>query len=92
MYDADTTMLGNCNYGFTLSSLKGYNGKFHMWVNKNGMANFLSIPLLEEDRSHIKYARNMDWVVTTPQGVVILFKRDTGLSEGMPYIDIREQK
>ena len=33
--DADTTLVGNCNSGVTLSSLKGYYGKFHIWVNKN---------------------------------------------------------
>ena len=44
--DADTTLLGNCNAGVKFSSLKGYHGKFHMWVNKNGMENLLSIPCL----------------------------------------------
>ena len=31
-------------------------------------------------------------IVTTPQGVVIPFKRDTGLTNEMPYIDMREHK
>ena len=46
--DVDTTLVGKCNTGVTSSSLKVYYGKLHMWVNKNGMANLLSIPCLEE--------------------------------------------
>ena len=37
--DANTTIVGNCNSGVTLSSLEGYYEKFYMWVKKNGMAN-----------------------------------------------------
>ena len=37
--DAKNTLVGNCNAGVTSSSLKGYYGKLHMWVKKNGMAN-----------------------------------------------------
>ena len=29
--------------------------------------------------------------MTTPEGVTITFKRDTGICEGMPYIDLREE-
>ena len=32
------------------------------------------------------------WVVTTPEGKYITFKRDKGICTGMPYIDLREQK
>ena len=32
------------------------------------------------------------WVVTTPEGKDITFKRDKGVFTGMPYIDLREQK
>ena len=48
MEDAKTTLIGNCKNGVTSSSLKGYYSKLHLWVNKNGMANLLSIPCLEE--------------------------------------------
>ena len=72
--DADTTLLGNWNTGVTSSSLKGYYGKFHMWFNKNEMDNLLSIPCLKEEGYQIEYTRDKEGVVTTPQGVVILFK------------------
>ena len=33
-----------------------------------------------------------DWVVTTPEGKDMIFKRDKRVCTGMPYIDLREQK
>ena len=33
-----------------------------------------------------------DWVVLTPDGKRIVFKRDTGMCKGMPYIDLRTHK
>ena len=33
-----------------------------------------------------------DWVVFTPKGKKIVFKRDTGVCKGMPYIDLRTNK
>ena len=50
--DADTTLLGNWNTGVTSSSLKGYYGKFHMWVNNNGIENLLYINCLKEEGYH----------------------------------------
>ena len=41
-----TTLVRNYNAGVTSSAQKGYYGKFHIWINKNGMANLLSIPFL----------------------------------------------
>ena len=38
------TLVGNFNAGVTSSTQKVYYGKFYMWINKNGMANLLSIP------------------------------------------------
>ena len=41
-----TILVGTCNAGVTSSIQKGYYGKFNMWINKNGMANLISIPCL----------------------------------------------
>ena len=32
------------------------------------------------------------WEVTTPEGVTITLRRDTGICKGMPCIDLREEK
>ena len=66
-------------------------GPFEMWINTDGIANLLSLPQLERDGFTIDYNTKKDWVLTTPEGQEIVFKRDTGVAEGMPYIDIREQ-
>ena len=60
-----TTLVGKYNAGVTSSTQKGYYGKFHMWINKNGMASLLSIPCLEQEGHHIKYNSDDDWVVKT---------------------------
>ena len=54
--------------------------------------NLLSIPQLEEDGYVIDYNTKRDWIVTTPQGDEIRFKRDTGLCNRMLYIDLRESR
>ena len=56
------------------------------------MANLLYIPCLEQEGYHIKYDNDEEWVVNTPQGVIIPSKRDTGVTRGMTYIDMRERK
>ncbi len=55
-----------------------------MWLNCDRIANLLPIPQLEEDRYEINYNTKREWVVTTPQGKQIKFKRDTGLCNHMP--------
>ena len=54
------------------------------------MANLLSIPELEAHGYKVEKHTNRDWVVTSPQGKRTIFKCDTGLCKGMPYIDLRE--
>ena len=61
-------------------------------MNRQGIANLLSIPQLEEDGYVIDYNTNRDWVVITPSGKRIVFQRDTGLCNRMPYIDMREHQ
>ena len=56
------------------------------------MVNLLSIPCLEADGYNISYDTKKEWIVTTPKGTRIKFKRDTGLCKGMPYIDMQNFK
>ncbi len=63
-----------------------------MWLNRDGIANLLFIPQLEEDGYKIDYNTNHEWVATTPQGNKIKFKQDTGLCNSMPDIDVHEDK
>ena len=54
------------------------------------MANLLSVPILEKDGYTITTHTQGGWVVISPKGTKITFKRDTGVTCGMPYIDLRE--
>ena len=63
-----------------------------MWLNQQETANLLSIPQLEEDGYHVTYDTLKEWILITPQGKIIVFKRDTGICNRMPYIDMREHK
>ena len=92
VHEVDTILKGNCNAGVTTSNEKGWFGTFKMWINKKGIANLLSIPQLEDDGFRIIYDTLKEWVLITPEGKTIVFQRDTGLCNRMPYIDMREHK
>ena len=58
-----------------------------MVLNKNGIANLLSVRLLEAEGYKIEYKTRGYWTVTTPNGEVIIFHReDEGVLQGFPYI------
>ena len=46
--EGNTVMHGQCNAGKTSTSTQGMYGRFKIWVNKGGIANLLSIPMLEK--------------------------------------------
>ena len=52
----------------------------------------MSIPQLEEDGYVVDYNTNREWVVITPNGKEIVFQRDKGLCNRIPYIDMRDHK
>ena len=83
-------MNGNCNAGETKINKRGYFGKMRVWLHENGIANLLSIPQLEKDGYTVSTSTKGQRKVFTPEGKIILFKRDTGMCVGMPYIDLRD--
>ena len=48
--------------------------------------------MLEDSGYKVSTHTDGDWEVTTPRGDVIMFKRDTGVCKGMPYIDLRDHR
>ena len=84
------TMSGNFNTGTTKITKRGYFGKLRVWLNKNGIANLIYIPMLEADGYVVRTDTKGEWQVLTPEGKIIPFKRDTGMCVGMPYIDLRD--
>ena len=63
---------------------KGWYKNFQVWLNERGIMNLLSIPMLEEAGDKVSTHTDGDWKVTTPQGTVVVFKRNTGVCKGMP--------
>ena len=63
-----------------------------MWLNERGIANLLSIFMLEDEGYIVSTHTKGDWVITTPKGKKLIFKRDTGVCKGIPYINLREHK
>ena len=53
--EVGTTLHSNSDTGVTATNTTGYWHKFHMWVNKNEMANSLSILYLEDNGYNISY-------------------------------------
>ena len=58
-----------------------------MWLVESSIANLLSVPQLEADSFKVGYSDGL-WTVTTPEGHVIPFKKNTGKCRGFPYIEI----
>ncbi|EJK61833.1 hypothetical protein THAOC_17605 [Thalassiosira oceanica] len=71
----------NTNAG-SIDQWRGF--EFHL--NTGGMANLLSIPRLEEAGCKVDYSTDGEWTVKLPSGEVLVFKRDTGVCNRMPYI------
>ena len=59
-----------------------------MWITKGGSANLLSIPRLEKDGFRVTSDTHGEWIVHSPRGKKLVFKRDTGNIKNMPYIDV----
>ena len=85
-------MNSRCNAGTEVTKMKWACGDFQVWINKKGIANLISIPMLESIGYIVLTHTHANCVVTTPEGKDITFKRDKGVFNGMPYIDLCEQK
>eukprot|EP00956_Cyclotella_meneghiniana_P039180 scaffold167175_cov42-Cyclotella_meneghiniana.AAC.1 len=82
----------NCNAGSKLTNRQGYWNGIPFWVNNTGIANLLSIPKLEKHGWIIKYKTGGEWQALSPGGQLLKFKKDTGLCNGMPYLDLSKPK
>ena len=85
-------MPGSCNSGMTSTNTQGWYGEFKVWFNEMGIANLLLFPMLENAGYIVSTHTKKEWVVITPKGKTITFKRDSGLCQGMPYIYLRDNK
>ena len=63
-----------------------------MWLVESLITNLLSVPHLKANGFTIDYNTKRDWVVTTPEGEEIMFKKDTGKCERFIFIDMDSQE
>ena len=90
--EGNTTLTSSCNAGTTVTNTRGWWGEIEACLNKQGIANLFSVPMLESAGYIVSSHMKKDWVVFTPKGKKIVFKRGTGITKGMPYIDLRTNK
>ena len=64
--------------------------QFHFWLVRNGIANLLSLPWLEANGYRVTYDTLTCWKIHCPDGTVLTLKKDTGLCQGFPYLDLKE--
>jgi hypothetical protein len=88
---AGITLRADCNAGTNFSTKKGwYQDLFHLWLVRNGIANLLSLPQLEDNGFTISYHTRGKWIITTPQGKDITFHREPdGICRRFPYLKMR---
>ena len=48
VYSDKTAMNGTCNVDTVTTNIRGWYGKFKVWLNERGVANQFSIPMLED--------------------------------------------
>ena len=80
----DKTLCGNCNTGFSMSEEKGDYGNLSIWVMEHGIEITISMGLLKKEGYKISYETGGTWIVTTPAGKDIKFKKGTKAYYGMP--------
>ena len=76
IHNPSKTLKGQRNKGTSIINKKGKFGNLGVWLNKQGLANILSIPLLEKTGYRIAYDTLGDWEVHSPTGDVTMFQRD----------------
>ena len=87
------TLYGKCNAGTVYSNEKGMLlDMFCMRLVMNGIANLIYIPCLERDNYQVTYSTNTCWLVKCPNSLTLKFKKNVGICEGFPYIDLENLK
>jgi hypothetical protein len=82
----------NCNAGSKLTNKCGYYADLRFFISEGGIANLLSLPALEKEGWKIHMETGKPVKALSPTGVLLTFKRDVGMTGGMPYIDMDRPK
>ena len=88
IHESKCTMNTSCNAGEISTNTQGYYEEFLVWLQEQGIANLILLPELETMGYKVNYNTDREWVVKFPKGKITVFKHDTGLCKGMPYIQL----
>ena len=83
VYSGKIAMNVSCNAGTVTTNTMGWYAEFKVWLNERGIVKLLSIPMLKYYGYIVSNHKKGDWVVTTPKGKDIVFKRYIGVCKGM---------
>jgi hypothetical protein len=78
----------NCNAGSKITNKCGYYMGLRFYESEGGIANLLSVPALEKAGWKIRMEMGKPVQALSPDGLLITFKRDIGMTGGMPYINM----
>ena len=94
IFESPDTLFAYCNSVTTATNTKGNLGSLECWLNKNGIANLLSVPELTKLGYIIKLENRLESPYqVTPKGQIqgvpatVPFKLD---EKGLPYIDVKQ--
>ena len=91
LHKASVPLRGGCNAEITTAEYQGYIlGVLEAWISEEGIANLASVSMMEESRWTFTYKTGSNFVGTSPNGVKITFKRDKGICEGFPYVNLTD--
>ena len=62
------TLTGSCDAGTTGINTRRWWGEFEAWLNEQGVANLLLVPILESADYIVASHTKKDWVFVTPKG------------------------
>ena len=74
VHKGKSTMNGGCNTGKVSTSTMGWYGNFEVWLNKRGIENLVSIPMLEVAGYRVSNHTHGKWVVPSLKGKTITFE------------------
>eukprot|EP00804_Cyclotella_cryptica_P008701 CCRYP_018547-RA/>CCRYP_018547-RA protein AED:0.32 eAED:0.32 QI:0/-1/0/1/-1/1/1/0/427 len=90
IHDTGVVLKQHCNAGTNTTGKAGFWRNIKFWYNEGGIANLISAPQLESDGYILEYVTTLGWLVHGPDGKTMIFKRDSGLCGGMPYVDLTQ--
>ena len=86
LHQHKSTLYGESNVRFLVINNKDKLGTLETWINPEVTSNIFSTPKLKKDGYKIIHDTKGEYLVYTPEGKVINFKRDYAHCKGITYL------